>query len=801
MWYFLFAVLIFALAFTYFIPKIGLLGGTKSFETMYLGDEAYLDHIAPDKRTGITKDKDFFRIYKIGGINYDGKSLGADEQLAHVRSDFWLQIGQSEIDARTFGIKRDLDFSYDAKWPNPVLQEIGAAENKHFSKSADISWYLILSTNELSKLEKAERSLNSTLNNFRPRCLVATEENCEITSFLNYLYCGQLRPRNKSVSTNISANLQASNLDFSRDGILTNYVPRKKLHGFITITEYPQRLHGSFTQELLGIPGDVEVSQIILSGKQLKRAWWFKRKVTELSHSNDPNSTPILEHADVAQKISDQSAAAFDTQFQIILRAETIDELQDQLKEVDYILGPKLIEYRVETEGCEDIWMSRIPGRDFLNPKLEILNTSIATIWPFHHASLGQRTGPYWDKPVRIFKTLSGQGYSAQYHLPGTAAQEPLGHYLMIGPSGSGKSTLMLYLMSGLAKFEGHRSYYFDSKEGSKFMIKALGGLYQDFQNLALNPLDVGKESKVKRQKLKLFLETMLNIQPDDLDHDAEINRLLDFIFSIEGAERNFNNLYEMGFDADSNLKKRMAKWVTDRDGFDGIFSHIFNAPHDSLSNLTTTSFMTGINMNEALADPLLGPLLVMHITDAIEKAAKENGAGFNLFIDEASNLLRNDNFKEAIAVMFREYRRLRGSVGLGFQDAKAVLDTGMANSLLENSAMICLYPNPKADEEALRKLGLQDEHIDFIKYSEAPMDHTIDDGGNPTPKKRYDVLIVKQAGDFYESAVVDVSLKGLGDALRFFKAGSEPNRLVDNLEKTYGADWAQHIPKDIPKE
>ncbi|MEC9401098.1 MAG: hypothetical protein VX374_01165 [Pseudomonadota bacterium] len=53
-------------------------------------------------------------------------------------------------------------------------------------------------------------------------------------------------------------------------------------------------------------------------------------------------------------------------------------------------------------------------------------------------------------------------------------------------------------------------------------------------------------------------------------------------------------------------------------------------------------------------------------------------------------------------------------------------------------------------------------------------------------------VLVVKrfEAANFNESTILDVDLSGLGDALRFYRAGDEPMRIIHHLKKQWGDQW-----------
>ena len=121
---------------------------------------------------------------------------------------------------------------------------------------------------------------------------------------------------------------------------------------------------------------------------------------------------------------------------------------------------------------------------------------------------------------------------------------------------------------------------------------------------------------------------------------------------------------------------------MTDEEGNKGLYADIFNARHDSLSSVLDQSFMTAINMADALNDEVLAAPLVAHIAEGIKPFARQANNGCCIFIDEAAALLRNAGFASLVQVMYREYRKLGGAVVMAFQDPKVLQDSGVASAV-----------------------------------------------------------------------------------------------------------------------
>ncbi|MBL4614289.1 MAG: hypothetical protein JKY27_05385 [Magnetovibrio sp.] len=190
--------------------------------------------------------------------------------------------------------------------------------------------------------------------------------------------------------------------------------------------------------------------------------------------------------------------------------------------------------------------------------------------------------------------------------------------------------------------------------------------------------------------------------------------------------------------------------------------------------------------MNEALDDPVMGPPVVAHISEAIYRSAAIGGPGFNIFIDEAAKLLQNPGFKSLAMEMFREYRKLNGSVGMAFQDPAALFRSGDAEAFLENTATLMFLPNSLATRESLERFNFNDENMNFVL------------GGSFYQRQagQRQVLVVKRdaATGFDETAILDIDLTPLGDSLRFYRAGVDANNDLADLKRLWGDEWLTHL-------
>ncbi len=759
----------------------------------WLAGELELDKIDTDNFTVLLKSGVKFNVYKIKGINYDAKIGEEQINLQVARAEAIDQLGKLGLNIRLFVIKRQTDISHESQWPCKTLQEIGDQEAKLYKNSYRIDYYITLAAKDLKTLDDGNKILIATLGKYSPKLLSSNTNDkcCHLTGFLNYLVSGNLRYDLPAITTNLSKNLSDSDLIFDDEmGLITSFAPTPKYNKIITIKLWPEFTSGIVFHQILSHQGDIEIVQIAIPFAQMRALAMLKRDKNQNIGgfmSTDAKLGGVVEQM---EKITDGNTTLFTTQLQIILRENSLEKLDDLLHQITQILARARILYNIETKCIGRCYFNKIAGNDRLIRPLNIDDEPVAALWPFHYSSVGQPASPYGDLPVRQFRTPSGQAYSFQFHI--RRAKQSLGNYLVFAGSGSGKSTLIMHLLSGLAKFKGVSSYIFDSNEGAKFMIEAMGGHYQSYDDLSLNPLDVGEDTPQARQRINLILRVMLGseFKPDE-DDEMQLNHAINEAFLVNPPDRTLDVLFDPAFPKKSQLRKLMAKWVTDAKGKKGLYSHIFNAKHDSLVNILNKSHLIGINMNEALSDPDLGAAIVAHISAAIKNAAKKNQNGFNIFIDEAANLLQNDGFCKLAMEMFREYRKLDGAVGMAFQDPTALFDSGIGKAVLDNTATLIFFPNASATVDNLAPFNLNDEQIRFITDTS-----NIAENASDNQQLKRQVLIIKResATGFNESAIINVDLSSLGDAIRFYRAGTAANADLAQAKIKWGDQWLTNL-------
>jgi len=593
-------------------------------ERDWLQGELDLDRIDPDGATVHLKSGGAFRVFRLTGQPYETKPAAAQEELLLGRQAWLNELGEKGIAVRLYGVKRLRDASAPGRWPSPTLEEVAAAEAALHRRSYRIDWYVAIATEgPLRPLLEATARTAAVLAGYRPELLVRAEDGgCPFTGFLNGLVSGDYRDDLPAVSADVSWNLPASDLAFGRDGAVSACQPVPAHYRLAAIRAWPEVVSGELAAGVMALPGELELSHVARPLPRERTVALLARKKNELRANIFASDTALEEHTAAMNLLAEGRFLLFQTQCQVVLRAPTPAELDALTERLTALLAVWRVVASVETAGAPVAWFNRVPGPGRLIRPLRLMNRDLAALWSFHHAPTGQPASPWGEAPVRLFRAGSGQSYAFQFHV--SERPESNGHYLVFAPTGAGKTTLMMHLLGGLAKFAGVRAFVFDSKEGARFTVEALGGLYQSFDSLRLNPLDVGPDTLAARQRVAGVMKSMLGPLGASEEADRAVAHALHLVFHLEPPERTFNAIFPAAFEHRSEVQRAFAKWVVDAKGKTGHYAHVFNAPHDSLARDFAGAWLVGINMNELLSDDLLGPPAVAHIAAAavIENAA-----------------------------------------------------------------------------------------------------------------------------------------------------------------------------------
>ncbi len=770
---------------TTFIAGLTTILATKTLRERAMGNlsadwvlnELPFDKIDDDNATILMKDGGRFRIFHLLGKNYDALPLQSQENLLAMRLKLYNDLSKFNISFRIYCVKRKENIDYPANYPNFILQKIADSEANSFKNSFVVDWYIIIQAKHTKDINEAQEKLYAALSPYYIKLLKSPEDKslpCPITNFIYYLITGEKSLGLTAHNQSISPNLPISEICFEKSGVMGTFTPHQNHTKIITITEWADSVDGDFLGKILKLNIDCEIFMSCITTKNI--SFFLQRQRNNQKMPMIGSDKAEAEFAEQLTLVNNGEVAIFDTQFQIAIRSEEKNEINEAISAITRICGLHKINYAVESIAMPLAWFNRVPFNDSLIRPLRIMSHNIAGIWAFPSNEYGRESSPWDNRPVRLFKTQLGSAFRFQFHVANKPQSK--GHFLVFAPTGSGKSVLILYLLAGLAKIKGVRSFVIDSQNGCKYMIEAMGGLYQTYSDFKFNPLDVGDKSPESLNRVNLALKTMLGNTEINPKIQKDLDSIYEYMFDVNPPERTLNVVCEAALSSNSPLRQVLNKWL-----IGGLYEHVFNSGFDSFTQSIGNAPIMGINMNEALNDPELGAPVIAHIANIINKTAKSAGKGACIFIDEGGKQMQNAGFRGLAREMWQEYRKLDIACGMAFQQPASLLKTDIKDEILNNTSTYIFFKDSNANPNDYALFGLNEEQINFIKM--------------PSDNNKRQVLIVQRddATGLNDSIIIDVDLGLLGgDILKYFKSGTQANDLIDKLKSTYNENWRDHL-------
>ncbi|CCQ75760.1 hypothetical protein [Magnetospira sp. QH-2] len=775
----------------------------------YFENHLEFDHILEDGMTVVLHSGRKCRYIRVRGMQYATKEEGLQRQALNARVQFLNSLRDTGIIARFVfrrkaisGEVRRLAEDVYSKYPTETLQAIGDHEARFFG-DAWLNEFLLVLEGPGEKagqrqLDDATSAALANLDKFSPEIVRAgTEGRCPLTEIICEHVNGTKRRLGPSARS-LALEVGALAYDFDKaTGLITSYdgaTPRYER--IIVVKEYREKTSGSLFRRIMEIKGNIEVT-LIARSIETTRA-----KATLLNQSKQASMfgfNPILaeDFNQVYAVVEAGRETLFETQTMVLVRSRSMEELEDILARIEKLFSDDNIGFAYDTFAALEEWFERLPGRVVkgkpLPRPLNLISSNVAALASFSKEPEGMEASPFGEGPIRTFNSVRGTIYQFQFHVSERA--QSIGHYAVIAPSDSGKTTLMLHLMGGMLKHKNTKGFVFDSNFGARFMIEAFGGSYYDLNRtdegaVSMNPLQL-RDTEANRAHLRRLMRIMSNAEGDE--DIAIIERAVRQAMGVEEVrKRTFSGIYQSAFPNGSHVAEGMRKWIEDMDERKGAYAYLFNGARDELAQQMQETFLVGWNADQILKETDVAAAVFEHIGHVIKSECATGGFGFNIFIDEAANLFRNQTFKREAEVMFREYRKLDGIVGVAFQEPGALHETGVTSAVMTNCSTFFLFPNATARPEDYQDFNLNPTQMEYIL------------GGSDLSKGlKRTVLLIKRdksgGADSEESVILDVDLREIaGPMMKVYRSGSKSIALMEELQATYGRDnltWVDHLP------
>lgn len=763
--------------------------------------------VMSDKKTIISKNGTLIRTLKI--LGGDGTDVSSEQILGSLRIvDNFLMLLPQNVRVNIYTLKRrlseveeevlpidekkykhasEITKIYNSQFQNNFISEIYLTISINFpdifrnKKERDINEFQIALNAMRKELDSQVSQARMLLDKFAPVDVVNGSGN-ELFKFYSHLI--NSHDFNNRDSKNLFSNLALSDLEFNYHSGLVKINNDRCVKFSKTIAVKISVNESDYIfKDLLALNREFTIIQIIKSFSKQQNLKTFTNSQKELAQLSAfaPIEIRINDLKTAKEELEAGITNYLDLSCYIKVVADSEDELNDSILEIQGLLGQEGISSHVETLQAKSIYFAILPD---MEGRIEHLRTSVRArlkaqnISEFINLSKtkeGYRRCPFGEAPVADFKTIDNGVYSFTFHQD-DISDDCTGHTIVIGSNGTGKTTLISFLLMNCLKYENLKILAFDSKEGLRVPMTAFGGNYikvGDDSGLQLNPFSL-PDSFANR----IFLENWLGNLAGGI-HDGEKD-IIDEVIRLNyeellPEERSLANLSvgfglpELDENQKGNISSRLQRWInTDTNT---PYSKFFNNEKDTLN---FDSRIACFEMGDVLNNITLLSPVSEYIFHKFNQVIFNNPSPHVVFIDEFSKYLTSTTFMSSVIPVLKEHRKLRGILVAAMQEASMLVDHPLGDQIIANIATLIIFPNTNARrQDYVDKLSLTDIEFDFVKNCTNPRL----------------VLVKKKDG---HSVIINVDLSILGNHLSLFSSKDTKRAKMKELFKSDPQNWVE---------
>ncbi len=739
-----------------------------------------------DGATLLCRDGSRVSVFRVKGVDQAFLPEGRRIAFLEARKKWLDSLGDLEVSARVFTIRRQIGVpAYEAP-DTPVLARIHTAWSTELSKVFVNEHYVVLSARPRKHaqrdLEQANQILMATLADYGVTQLRETRtEDGRTTPGPLTVFATLASPLSRPVpragglqGEEINDLLTADEIHFTgQQGLIrVSSGDREKYCVVIGLRRPADAADEQLAGDLATIDGEVVLQHSLTPIQRPKAvAALLQQQRLALMTSFSPSVQDQFEEAIAVvheadedyQTIVDYAMTAFvygDTE-------EEVNRVEAAIQRICRLHGAVPVR---ESFAAQPSWFAQFPTYDKYPRLYRLLSRAAACSVSLDRAPEGLDKSDWGPGPIAVFRTSAGSAYKWQFHV--TDEREAVGHLAVIGPSGQGKTTIMAFLAGMAMRHQDLRVYFFDRHRGVEIFTHAIGGSYVTFdgQNggASLNPFDC-PDTPANRAFLRRWLKAITLC--DDPVADAEVARAVTTAFDyLPPAERTLRNLHKACFSPNGTMRKELFRWVNEKQ-----YGGIFNATQDSLD---LSGRFVSFDFTSIFEDETLAPAVVSYVMHRIQSVTGQTGAPSLIVIDETAPMLKHPMFRDSFIAGLQEGRKKRQAYVCAFQQPNIVDKMGLGEVIRGQCQTVVFFRNPQATADDYTHWGLTPRELAFIQ-------------GRSHQELRHALLVSRPMVG--ESVILDVDLRPLGPLLKLYSSGRKSVLIAEDLRKQYGAD---HVDK-----
>jgi type IV secretion system protein VirB4 len=461
----------------------------------------------------------------------------------------------------------------------------------------------------------------------------------------------------------------------------------------------------------------------------------------------------------------------------VIAWDENRDRLESKTRAVEKAINSQGFSTITENMNAVEAWLGTIPGHCRANVRRPLLNSmNLTHLLPVSAVWAGPEKNSHLDGPSLLYAVTAGSTpFRLSFHVG------DVGHAMVVGPTGSGKSVLLALIEAQFLRYTNAQVYIFDKGGAARAITAGVGGdfysLGEDIGGLSFQPLalidDELERSWATEWILDILRRENIDITPT-IKKDVWVG--LTSLSTAPGEQRTISGLIAL-------LQNNTLRQALHTYSIDGPHGHLLDATGDSLNYGRWQCF----EMEHLMNTPSAVTAVLSYLFHRLEK--RFDGKPSMLVLDEAWIFFDNPIFAAKIREWLKVLRKANVSVIFATQSLSDIVNSPIANALIDSCPTRIFLPNDKALEESTaeiyRRFGLNDCQIRILALAQ--------------PKRQY----------YYQSPMGNRLFElGLGPlALAYCAAGTKEDQklirelLAEHGKERFNAAWAGHKGFAWPEE
>ena len=756
-----------------------------------------------DRDTIITKNQELLQVIKLEGFAFETSDDDVVDLKKMVRNSLYKSMAEG-----TFALYFHLIRRRQSAYP-------GGKQPPGFAKTVDDQWrakhskrhsfinelYITVvrkrDTKGAAKLENIFNKLESTTNkeaeavqlkemhkelkeaiyrvlatfkDYGARTLTTVQSphgpHSEILEFLGRIVNAGDTQKMLVPSIDIANYLPINRLYFGSRAIEVRSASGTRYAGIISIKEYAPATAAGILDAFLQLPLELIISQSFQFENRQTNIGSMQLQQRRMKQAQDVALSQVYE-IDTALDMAMSGHIAFGHHHLTVLCIEdSLNALEGAISMVIAEMVNVGINPTREKLVLEQCYWAQLPANfDFIGRKSKINTLNIASFAAMHNFPTGRESGNHWGDSVTMFDTTSGTPYFFNFHL------RDVGHTTIIGPTGAGKTVLMNFLCAQARKFNC-RMFLFDKDRGAEIFVRALGGKYTDIdpsRPCNFNPLQLD-DTMENRTFIAEWLAALVSTNDETVTaEDLEsINRAVDGNYKLQRKDRVLHNIAPFfGLEGPGTIANRLKQWHSG-----GRYAAIFDHVEDVIDFHSDTVF--GFEMGNVLANKTTLVPVLLYLFHRIQLSL--DGTPNMIVLDEAWALIDNRVFAAKIKDWLKTLRKLNGMVVFATQSVEDAVNSGISDTLIQQTATQIFLPNPKATEAYRKAFMLSEREFNLLKTTD--------------PGTRY--FLVKQGRDV---VIARIDLSGMDDVIAVLSGRAETVALLDQIRLEVGDDPDMWLP------